>query len=174
MDQADFVYFAIPQLTPEEIKQYPELKGSFFYNGKNYNTGDIKPLLPKIERVYQSGLPVISTNPDLIAAEGGHWMIRQGTLAQIFRDMGGKIFEYGKPYPEIYKYAFQKLGVKPSPRIAMVGDTFRTDIKGALDAGITPVWCLDTGVAQYELEHGRSLVQQAGGSLDGITLIHHL
>jgi len=174
LDEADLVYFGIPQLTPEEIEKYPNLKDSFFLSKRYYNSSTVKPFLPWIEQVFQTGLPVVSTNPDLIAAEGGHWMIRQGTLAQIFRDMGGKIVEYGKPYSNIYKYTFKKLGIIPSTRIAMVGDTFRTDIKGALNSGITPVWCLDTGIARYEEEQGKSLLAQADGSLDGITFIHHL
>ncbi|MBR6411862.1 MAG: HAD-IA family hydrolase [Alphaproteobacteria bacterium] len=171
---ADLVYFGIPQLSSDEIKQYPELQDSFFLAKKYYNSISIKPFLPKLEQVFSSHLPVVSTNPDLIAAEGGHWMIRQGTLAKLFRDMGGEIFEFGKPYPNIYQYAFQKLGIKPSAKIAMIGDTYRTDIRGGLDAGITPIWCLDTGIAQYEVDHGTPILTQAGGSLDGIVLIHHL
>ena len=172
--EADLVYFGIPQLTEAEVNQYPDLKDYFFKSHKVYDTTTITPIIPKLKQVYDSGLPVVSTNPDLIVSQNGKWVIRQGTLAQLFRDMGGQIYEYGKPYPDIYRYAFQKLGINPSERIAMVGDTFRTDIKGALDAGITPVWCLDTGIARYEVEHGTPLLSQAGGSLEGITLIHHL
>ena len=174
IEKADLIYFGIPQLTEAEIKQYPDLKDSFFLSKKYYNSSAVKPFLDKVEQAFQSHLPVVSTNPDLIAAEGGHWMIRQGTLAKLFRDMGGQIYEFGKPYPNIYQYAFQKLGVQPSPKIAMIGDTYRTDIRGGLDAGITPIWCLDTGIAQYEVEHGTPILTQAGGSLDGIILIHHL
>ena len=174
LNQADFVYFGVPQLTHQEIQKYPELQDSFFLAKKNYNSTTVEPFLPKLKEVYDSGLPVLSTNPDLIAIEGGHWMIRQGTLSQLFRDMGGKIVEFGKPYPNIYQYTFKKLGIRSSPKVAMIGDTYRTDIRGALNNGITPVWCLDTGIARYELDQGKSLLAQAGGSLDGITLIHHL
>ncbi|MDY6407461.1 MAG: HAD-IA family hydrolase, partial [Pseudomonadota bacterium] len=154
--------------------QYPDLAQHFYKNKDVYNSTIIQPFLPWIDRVYRSGLPVLSTNPDLIASEGGHWVIRQGTLAQLFRDRGGRIIEYGKPYSNIYRYAFQKLGITPTSRIAMIGDTYRTDIQGALNAGITPIWCTDTGIARYEVEQGNSLLSQAGGSLDGIILIRHL
>ena len=39
----------------------------------------------------------------------------------------------------------------------MIGDTVRTDIKGAVDFGIVPVLCLETGVTQNEIRQGRSL-----------------
>jgi ribonucleotide monophosphatase NagD (HAD superfamily) len=126
------------------------------------------------------GLPAISTNPDLIVLEkhfgrkDADWVIRQGSLAQAYRQLGGEVLEFGKPYQNIYDYAFQKFNLTSSPKIAMIGDTFRTDIQGALNSGITPVWCLDYGVAKYEMEHGKTLEQQAGGTLDGIYLIRHL
>jgi len=174
LEQADIVYFGVPELTEKEIQQYSEFKKHFFKFKTGYDSTIIDPFLPGIRKIYDSGLPVISTNPDLIAIHKGNWVIRQGSIAQLFRDMGGRIAEYGKPYSNIFDYTFQKLKLKPSHRIAMIGDTYRTDIKGALNAGITPVWCLDTGIAQYEIEQGRSLSEQAGGSLTGITLIHHL
>ena len=174
LDEADIVYFGIPQLTEEGVKRYPEFEKHFFKSKNNYNSTVVDPFLPGIKEIYDKSLPVVSTNPDLIANHKGQWVIRQGTLSELFRKMGGRIVEYGKPYSNIFDYAFKKLNLKPSSRIAMIGDTYRTDIKGALNTGITPVWCLDTGIAQYEIEHGHSLLEQADGSLEGITLIHHL
>lgn len=176
-EQADIVFFETPQLSSEEYSQHPEWQSICIPTSpekKHYDILNISPFLPALKQLQAMGLPAISTNPDLIAREGEHWIVRQGTCAEIYRSLGGQVVEYGKPYKNIYDYAFQKLGIKPSPRIAMIGDTFRTDIRGALDNGITPVWCIDNGVAKYEEDHGRSLEEQAGGSLDGIVLIHHL
>ena len=84
-------------------------------------------------------------NPDYRAFEkpkdGGEPqpVVRQGTIAEMYRRMDGRVVEFGKPHANIYQYAFRKLGISPSGRVAMIGDTFRTDMAGALNAGISAV-----------------------------------
>lgn len=177
VNQADMLFFGTPQILQDELDQHPEYQSIAAPTRRDpscYNLTDIAPFENLLSDLVQTGLPAISTNPDLIALENGYWVVRQGTLAERYRQLGGQVFEFGKPYKNIYDYAFQHLGINPSERVAMIGDTYRTDIRGALDSRIVPVWCLDWGVARYEEEHGHPLIEQAGGSLDGITLIHHL
>ena len=176
-EEADMAFFGTPQLTGEQLVQIPDFRDKAFrVSGAtdHYDITTVEPFLPILEHLLRLDLPAVGTNPDQIVLENGHWVIREGALFKAYRDMGGRVAEFGKPYKNIFEYAFRKLQVEPSKRVAMIGDTFRTDIKGALDSGITPVWCLDYGVAQYELSHGHSLEDQAGGSLDGIILLHHL
>lgn len=181
--EADFVFFGTPQLSSEQIKNFPNLTNTFFqttYASDKYDCKTVTPFLSELNYLARLGLPAVSTNPDLIVMErhNGYsetnWVIRQGALAETYRQMGMQVVEFGKPYHNIYDYAFSLLNIKPSPRIAMIGDTFRTDIRGGIDNGITPVWCLETGVAKYEQDRGISLTEQAGGSLAGIYLIKHL
>ena len=40
--------------------------------------------------------------------------------------MGGKVFYFGKPYPEIYNFF-----IKKNETILVIGDNIRTDIRGA-------------------------------------------
>lgn len=49
--------------------------------------------------------------------------------------------EYGihKPDPRIFQIAAEKLGLEPK-EVAFIGDTFATDIQGAVNAGMTPIW----------------------------------
>lgn len=182
-ENADILFMGSPQLTAEQTEKFPHLKNQFFAvdeKCQKFDTATVEPFLNELEYLKNLELPAIGTNPDLIVLEkhfnrpGADWVIRQGSLAQAYRQMGGEVLEFGKPYQNIYDYAFQKFGIKPSKKIAMIGDTFRTDIQGALNCGISPVWCLDYGVAKYETEHGKTLEQQAGGSLEGIHFIHHL
>ena len=60
--------------------------------------------------------------------------------------------EYGlnKPDPKIFLIAAEKMGLKPQ-EIVFVGDTFATDIYGAIHAGMKPVWFLyeRRGITQY-------------------------
>lgn len=172
-EDADMVYFGTPRI--KDIFLYPNYQDKLFQTSSDlYDMTTAEPLLSELEHIHQLGLPVISTNPDLYAMEQGHWVIRQGTLVELYQRFGGKVYEYGKPHLNIYEYAFRRLKIQPSLKTAMIGDTYRTDIKGARQAGISPVWCLDYGVAKYEQSQGKTLLQQADGNLDGITFIHRL
>ena len=71
-------------------------------------------------------LKMVCTNPDLVVHRGFEQEYCAGTLAEIFKGMGGKVIYFGKPYPEIYKFC-----VKKNEKVLIVGDNIRTDIKGA-------------------------------------------
>jgi putative hydrolase of the HAD superfamily len=60
--------------------------------------------------------------------------------------------EYGinKPDPKIFQIAAEKMALRPE-EIVFVGDTFATDINGAIHAGMKPVWFLyeRRGITRY-------------------------
>ena len=49
-----------------------------------------------------------------------------GTIAEIFKKLGGKVIYFGKPYSEIYNFCTKK-----NETVLIIGDNIRTDIKGA-------------------------------------------
>ena len=71
-------------------------------------------------------LKMICTNPDLIVHRGSKKEYCAGTLAEIFKKLGGKVIYFGKPHPEIYKFC-----IKKDEKVLIIGDNIRTDIKGA-------------------------------------------
>jgi len=71
-------------------------------------------------------LKMICTNPDLIVRRGSRSEYCAGSVAAIFRELGGKVIYFGKPYPEIYNFC-----IKKNETILAIGDNIRTDIKGA-------------------------------------------
>jgi len=71
-------------------------------------------------------LQMVCTNPDLVVHRGKQQEYCAGTLAEIFKDLGGKVNYFGKPYPEIYNFC-----TKPHEKVFVIGDNIRTDIKGA-------------------------------------------
>lgn len=183
-DEADAFYISIPQLSTEKKEEFPAL-AKHFYLSRLGSDGDPQlwdsmveePFYASLKQMHNLGLPAICANPDFRAFEkpkdGGspQPVIRQGTIAEMYRRMGGRVIEFGKPHANIYQYAFAKLGTKPSARVAMIGDTFRTDIAGALNAGVSAVWCVETGMGRYEAEQGITLEQQSGGRLADINLV---
>ena len=73
-----------------------------------------------------TNLNMICTNPDLVVHRGNKTEYCAGTLAEIFKKLGGKVIYFGKPYAEIYNFCTKK-----NETILVIGDNIRTDIKGA-------------------------------------------
>ena len=71
-------------------------------------------------------LKMVCTNPDLVVYRGSKQEYCAGTLAEIFKELGGEVIYFGKPYPEIYNFC-----IKKNEKVLVVGDNIRTDIKGA-------------------------------------------
>ena len=69
---------------------------------------------------------MVCTNPDLVVRRGFEEEYCAGTLAEIFKNLGGKVIYFGKPHPEIYKFC-----IKKDEKVLIIGDNIRTDIKGA-------------------------------------------
>jgi len=70
---------------------------------------------------------MICTNPDLIVDRGNTRELCAGSVALIFKKMGGEVVYFGKPYPEVYNLSINNSGKK----ILSIGDNLNTDIKGA-------------------------------------------
>jgi len=71
-------------------------------------------------------LKMLCTNPDLIVHRGAKTEYCAGSVAAIFKKLGGRVVYFGKPYPEIYNFC-----IKKNESILAIGDNLRTDIKGA-------------------------------------------
>lgn len=120
--QADFVYIGVPQI---------------MRNGQWCDSLTIEPFEEELNEIFVLDLPLICANPDLKAVEKEYVeaVIRQGSIARYYEDLGGEVEYFGKPYPQIYDYALQDVEAEDE-RILMVGDTLATDILGANSYGI--------------------------------------
>jgi len=70
---------------------------------------------------------MICTNPDLIVDRGEEREYCAGSVAQIFKKMGGEVEYFGKPYSNVYNLSTD---IK-NKEILCIGDNLNTDIKGA-------------------------------------------
>ena len=70
---------------------------------------------------------LICTNPDLIVDRGSVREFCAGSIAMIFKKMGGEVIYFGKPYAEVYNQSADNKNKK----ILSIGDNLNTDIKGA-------------------------------------------
>ncbi len=164
LDDADFIYISVPQLTEIEYNNYKNDKNVFkkSKNG-NWDSIDINPFIHYLIDYLNRGLPLLNANPDLTAQETDintnevNFVIRQGAIAEKYRELGGEVLEFGKPNKNIYDFTFnaieKQLGRKIDKKeVLMIGDTIRTDIKGANNAAIDSVLFIETGVTSNELK----------------------
>lgn len=176
LNDADFVFCGVPFLTAEDIAKYPKCKDCFL-PAKTDENGDIvfwdstiaKPFEKIVNEAAKLKLPALNANPDYLAQEGHplakekapQFVVRNGTIAEMLRQMDNEVIEYGKPHANIYDYVFaklQKIGkMTDKTKICMIGDTVRTDIKGAVNSGIVPILCVQTGVTALELSKGNTV-----------------
>ena len=71
-------------------------------------------------------LKMICTNPDLTVHRGSSSEYCAGSIAEVFKKLGGEVVYFGKPYKEIYNFC-----VKKNEKVLAIGDNIRTDIRGA-------------------------------------------
>ena len=96
-----------------------------------------EPLRPLLEPLAARNLPMICVNPDKVAIRRGRLSISAGALADLYRGLGDtRVIQYGKPEPEIFANALERLGTHARDRVLMIGDGFETDIAGAARAGL--------------------------------------
>ena len=70
---------------------------------------------------------LICTNPDLIVERGDKRELCAGSVALIFKKMGGEVIYFGKPFSEVYNRSIDNKDKK----VLSIGDNLNTDIKGA-------------------------------------------
>lgn len=108
----------------------------------NETADDYRPLL---ERARALGLPFVCANPDLVVDVGGTQYLCAGAIADLYERMDGVVFWAGKPHANAYetaRTAAEKLRGTPvsRERILAIGDSLRTDLKGAEAAGIAAIF----------------------------------
>ena len=136
-EEADFVYAGVTQTW----------EGDYW---KDYLTMD--PFVEELEYLVKLGKPLVCANPDCRAFENQYEkpVVRQGSVAEVYEKLGGKVTYFGKPYQNIYDFAFINEPVERS-RMLMVGDTLETDIKGGRDYGMKTA-LTQTGIAVFKMQ----------------------
>jgi HAD superfamily hydrolase (TIGR01459 family) len=132
IDEADFIYIAVPHIG-------------------GHDQVDPQLFRPMIAKIKSKNLPMVCANPDRFAEEGSpvKMVVRQGSLARLYEEMGGEVFYIGKPEAKGYEVAmqnFQAYGLSALADIVMVGDTPETDIRGARRFKISSALVTKTGI----------------------------
>jgi HAD superfamily hydrolase (TIGR01459 family) len=91
------------------------------------------------------GLPFVCANPDLVVDVGGKQYLCAGAIADLYERLDGAVFWAGKPHANTYDAAYAAAqAIRAAPvardRILAIGDSLRTDLKGAQTAGIDAIF----------------------------------
>jgi HAD superfamily hydrolase (TIGR01459 family) len=92
-------------------------------------------------RMRERKLTMICANPDIVVERGDTLVYCAGAIADLYAETGGEVIYAGKPYAPIYQQALaiaESAGSKPIDRrrVLAIGDSIRTDLKGAAAFGI--------------------------------------
>jgi HAD superfamily hydrolase (TIGR01459 family) len=120
LEQADY---AVCSGLTDDTKETPE---------------DYRALITKMRA---RGLTMICANPDIVVERGHELVYCAGAVADLYAEAGGKVIYAGKPYAPIYEQALaiaQAARGRPAERrrVLAIGDSVRTDLKGAAAFGI--------------------------------------
>jgi HAD superfamily hydrolase (TIGR01459 family) len=113
---------------------------------------------PVLKQALRAGLPLLCANPDLMVHRDGVAEICAGAIAERYESLGGRVVHHGKPHVKIYDTIFKALGVARGRAIG-VGDSYRTDIRGAQDAGAKGV-LIAGGIHRSELLYAAKIELQ--------------
>jgi HAD superfamily hydrolase (TIGR01459 family) len=95
----------------------------------------------RLELMLKRKLFMLCGNPDVVVELGDKLVYCAGAIDDIYRSKGAEVLYAGKPYKPIYDMALSKAATAagksvPLARVLAVGDSVRTDLKGARTMGI--------------------------------------
>lgn len=126
-----------------ELVDAPEEADFLFLAGVEPPPMTADDYAPILERCLTCRLPMLCTNPDLVAVTGDALTLAPGTLGQRYQGAGGTVHYVGKPHPPVYAACRALLRGIPPERILAVGDSLAHDILGANRAGFAAAFVTD-------------------------------
>ena len=115
------------------------------------------PALTKdlIARMRARSLAMICANPDVVVERGDQLVYCAGAIADAYAAAGGDVVFAGKPYRPIYEQALALAEATRGKRaehhrVLAIGDSVRTDVKGAAAFGIDCLFVI-AGIHAEEL-----------------------
>jgi HAD superfamily hydrolase (TIGR01459 family) len=140
-----------------ELKQYQEVKkaeeADFLLACGFDNWGDrFESRVKELDSGLKNHLPMVCANPDkIVVKQNGSKMLCSGEMASYYKEKGGEVLYFGKPYEAIYQRAVKDVAGFDKARTIAIGDGIETDVKGANDFGIKSLF-VASGIAAKELK----------------------
>ena len=103
---------------------------------------------------------MVCANPDIVVERGDTLIYCAGALADAYGELGGEVLYCGKPHAPIYEAALAAAAAlrgtaPPRSRVLAIGDSVRTDLKGAASFGVDCLFVV-SGIHAEELGGGEA------------------
>ena len=127
---------ARPKLVSLEDAQYALCTGL-----RNDEAETLDDYEPELRAMAIRDMAMICANPDIVIHRGDTLIYCAGALARRYEELGGSVVYAGKPYTPIYDRALtlaEQIRDEPieKPRMLAIGDGMRTNVTGAVRAGL--------------------------------------
>ncbi|KAI9271956.1 HAD-like domain-containing protein [Phascolomyces articulosus] len=117
-----------------------------------------------LQQCLLKNIPMIIANPDIRAPNGSNTdgtprlLMCPGYIGELYREMGGKVLYFGKPFATIYRYLLSDTNHDSEVRkVLCIGDNLSTDVLGARKADLDVVLILG-GVHNVSVGNGNDFV----------------
>jgi len=104
-----------------------------------------------LDKIFNYKLPLLCANPDYLVHNKNTLSMSGGTVAELYSDLGGIVFRYGKPYEPIYLDIFKKMRIKNKKKVLVIGDSLWHDIAGAKKMKLDSLW-IKNGIHKSNLK----------------------
>jgi len=143
------------RFTPVEAAEYVVCSGLF--DDTTETPDNYRDLMATMR---SRDLFMLCANPDLVVERGNERVYCAGAIADLYATLGGDVLYAGKPHRPIYDAALAKAaaarGVAAAPgRTLAIGDSLRTDMRGARALGIDGLF-VSGGIHAAELGQSES------------------
>ncbi|MBH88233.1 MAG: TIGR01459 family HAD-type hydrolase [Pelagibacterales bacterium] len=121
---------------------------------RNFND-NLELYFSELKECLDNQLTMICANPDkIVVRQTGKKIICAGAIAEVYKNLGGNIVQFGKPYKNVFNKALSHLK-KLSPsinlaNISIVGDGLETDILGGNSVNINTI-LITSGILSHTL-----------------------
>ena len=128
---------------PDETADYIVCTGLF------HDEGEVpEDYRPTFEKTLARDMFLLCANPDIVVERGTQLIYCAGALAELYHAMGGEVTYTGKPHAPVYQEALKRAAAArgkdaPLKRVVAIGDSIRTDMKGAATFGIDSIFVTD-------------------------------
>jgi HAD superfamily hydrolase (TIGR01459 family) len=125
------------RLAPPETADYVVCSGLF--DDTTETPESYRDLLASLSA---RSLFMVCANPDIVVERGDALVYCAGALADVYTARGGKVLYCGKPHAPIYELALATAAALRNgktisrQRVLAIGDSVRTDLKGAAALGL--------------------------------------
>ena len=109
-----------------------------------------------LDKMLELDLPLLCANPDYLVYDNNKLSMCGGTVAQLFEDMGGKVFRYGKPFKPIYSNIIKTMKIRDFSKVLVIGDSLWHDIAGGNMLHFDGLW-VKNGVHTPQLDKEKEI-----------------